>query len=197
MACARKAHKVEDNGRAEACSSAPRAACLTALVTSFTHVYSLHDSLLRQPRAGGEAQHFYIFLHFLLPPAILSLVPRPRASPKATYLCYHAPGTRPAAGTGTSTYGGYCSVRRGQARRLSRLRLRPSRAAQKRAAQGKLGGKLGVSGYARLSGLRVGLSSGSLARLTGRRVAAARTARGRRRAGSSRPPPRRRAPPAT
>ena len=33
MACARKAHKVEDNGGAEACSSAPRAACLTTLVT--------------------------------------------------------------------------------------------------------------------------------------------------------------------
>ena len=33
LACARKAHKVEDNGGDEACSSAPRAARLTTLVT--------------------------------------------------------------------------------------------------------------------------------------------------------------------
>ena len=33
MACARKAHKVEDDGGAEACSGAPQAACLTTLVT--------------------------------------------------------------------------------------------------------------------------------------------------------------------
>ena len=32
-ACARKAHKVEDDGGAEACSGAPQAACLTTLVT--------------------------------------------------------------------------------------------------------------------------------------------------------------------
>ena len=33
IACARRAHRVEGDGAAEACSSAPQAACLTTLVT--------------------------------------------------------------------------------------------------------------------------------------------------------------------
>ena len=33
MACARKAHNVEDDGGAEACSSTPQAACLSTMVT--------------------------------------------------------------------------------------------------------------------------------------------------------------------
>ena len=62
MACARKAHNVGDNGGAEACSSAPQAACPATLVT-LRPLLGVSDPLVpdlilgpRKPLDFGELQ---------------------------------------------------------------------------------------------------------------------------------------------
>ena len=111
---------------------------LLSFFTSFTHVLTLHDSHLNswgEIRTAGEiSAAFYYPRNSLARPSAkglaksnLPVLPRARHSPGSWHRHLHIVVAT-------------VVVRRGQARRLSRLRLRPSRAAQKRAAQGKLGG---------------------------------------------------------